>query len=482
MKTGETFSFNRFERQWGHKMKTSELLVNAVDDEATPPTPVSIEPGIDEGLGELAAQDASVLTLVFTLLSIKTLPHIIALAVTSSILYAVADGNAGLAAVGFSSLTVGYAVTALASNIEAIRGWTRLQEWKENRPPLLKRILLSARILLLPYACAFVFAVALIAFTNEGATNALAMAMGGLFVLWAVVQGRSFAAWGASVAAKKTPPSAVKKGSGYGGLLTLLTVVVAFGAVCITLYRTLAQPSFVPHLDVTNIAVFTAISVGMFVLMNCLTWKNRAIAMSDKSLSRFHFRWSMLAHLFVTWHLLTVYRHAVLGTDPLEVYIEEIALMIFTVFMGIWSLTSRGVGSELKLLNQDNALPWGLAFGYAYAGSVAMISAVVGDLQQVMALGHIIAASTGIYMHRMVLSKVLQRHDTSLEIQRMVGEVQPRSDAEDDSGAATSTPPDSQTSLLGEDWSGELDEQWEQPKDIGIQADVEWEDVINIDD
>ena len=35
---------------------------------------------------------------------------------------------------------------------------------------------------------------------------------------------------------------------------------------------------------------------------------------------------------------------------------------------------------------------------------------------------------------------------------------------------------------INEDWSGELDEQWEQPKDIGIQADVEWEDVINIDD
>ena len=482
MKTGETFSFNRFERQWGHKVKTSELLVSAVDDEATHPTPDSDEPGIDEGLGELAAQDASILTLVFTLLSIKTLPHIIALVVTSSILYAVADGNAGLAAVGFSSLTVGYAITAVASNIEAIRGWTRLQEWKENRPPLLKRVLLSARILLLPYVCALVFAVALIAFTNEGATNALAMGLGGLFVLWAVVQGRSFAAWGASVAAKKTPPSAVKRGSGYAGLLILLTVVLAFGAVCITLYSSLAQPTFIPHLDATNIAVFTGISLGAFVLMNSLTWKNRAVAMTDKSLSRFHFRWSMLAHLFVTWHLLTVYRHAVMGTDPLEVYIEEIALMIFTVFMGIWSLTSRGFGSDLKLLNQDNALPWGLAFGYAYAGSVAMISAVIGDLQQVMALGHIIAASTGIYMHRMILTKVLQRHDTSLEIQRIVEDVLPRTDSGGDERAAAATLPDAQSGHQGEDWSGELDEQWEQPKDIGIQADVEWEDVINIDD
>ena len=33
-----------------------------------------------------------------------------------------------------------------------------------------------------------------------------------------------------------------------------------------------------------------------------------------------------------------------------------------------------------------------------------------------------------------------------------------------------------------EDWDGALDNDWETPKDIGINADVEWEDVINIED
>jgi hypothetical protein len=33
-----------------------------------------------------------------------------------------------------------------------------------------------------------------------------------------------------------------------------------------------------------------------------------------------------------------------------------------------------------------------------------------------------------------------------------------------------------------EDWNGELAPEWEEAKDIGIEAEVEWEDVINIDD
>ena len=33
-----------------------------------------------------------------------------------------------------------------------------------------------------------------------------------------------------------------------------------------------------------------------------------------------------------------------------------------------------------------------------------------------------------------------------------------------------------------EDWDGALDNDWETPKDIGIKAEVEWEDVINIED
>jgi hypothetical protein len=175
-----------------------------------------------------------------------------------------------------------------------------------------------------------------------------------------------------------------------------------------------------------------------------------------------------------------VYRHAAMNPGTIEVYIEEVALMIFTVFMGIWSLTSRGFGSELKLLNSDNALPWGLAFGYAYAGSVAMISSVVEDFQTVMMLGHVIASLTGIMMHRSVLKNLLVRHDETIEIQRLVKDIEPATDPEQATTANEIEP--SPAPANQEDWDGDLNKDWDAPKDIGLEAEVEWEDVITIED
>ena len=51
--------------------------------------------------------------------------------------------------------------------------------------------------------------------------------------------------------------------------------------------------------------------------------------------------------------------------------------MTVTVVMAVWSMTSRTRGSDLGIVRRSNALFWGLSFGYAYAGSVAMLSTVV---------------------------------------------------------------------------------------------------------
>ena len=431
-------------------------------------------------LNELASVDASLFGLLATLLSFKTLPHLLGLVVFSSVFYALADGSAGFAAVGFTSLAVGYAATAILSNIDAVKSWTLLQPWGENRPPLQKRLLLSSRILALPFGLAIAFAVAFMVLTSESASDWLALGLAGLFVLWAVAQGRSFAGWASSIAARKSPEPARKTGKGYVALATLFCIVIAFGLVCITAYSSLHAASFTLQPKTIDLVVFASIATAAFALMNTITWRERSIAMADKALRRFHFRWSLLIHLFVTWHLLTVYRHAAMNPGTIEVYVEEVALMIFTVFMGIWSLTSRGFGSELKLLNTDNALPWGLAFGYAYAGSVAMISSVVEDFQTVMMLGHIIASLTGIMMHRSVLKTLLVRHDETIEIQRLVKEIEPSVSHEQGTPSSNDEPSSAPTNE--EDWDGDLNNDWDAPKDIGLQAEVEWEDVITIDD
>jgi hypothetical protein len=469
-------------------VKSRDQVVKAVETETqganTDETEVE-----NSQLGALNAIDSSLFGLIKTLLSVKTLPHLLALVIASVLLYALADGQAGMAAVGFTSLSFGYAATAVLSNFEGVRSWTHLKKWGEERPPLMKRLLWSARILALPYGTAGVFSIAFILFTSENASTFLALALAGLFVVWAVAQGRSFAGWASAIAARKIPPSSPKNGNGYLPLTLLALIVIGFGMICITAYASIQSPSAWIMPPVGDLAIFTTLSLGAFVLMNTMTWSKRRIAMADKALRRFHFRWSLLIHLFVTWHILTVYRHAAMSPGDLEVYIEEIALMVFTVFMGIWALTSRGFGSELKLLNTDNALPWGLAFGYAYAGSVAMISSVVDDFQSVMMIGHIIAALTGISMHRSVMRKVLVRHDENEEIQRIVSTIEPAENLADtnqkDTHKAGSSSPNGSSKVStnnAEEWGGALDTDWEEPKDIGLKAEVEWEDVINIED
>ena len=458
-------------------MKTGWFLVCSVETEEGNAETAAADAA---RLNELASVDASLLGLLATLLSFKTLPHLLGLVVFSSVFYALADGSAGFAAVGFTSLAVGYAATAVLSNIEGVKSWTLLQPWGENRPTLQKRLLLSSRILALPFGLAMAFAVAFVALTSDSAADWLALGLAGLFVLWAVAQGRSFAGWASSIAARKSPQPAQKTGKGYVALATLFGIVIAFGAVCITAYSSLHATSFTVQPKTIDLVVFTGIAIAAFALMNTITWRERSLAMADKALRRFHFRWSLLIHLFVTWHLLTVYRHAAMNPGTIEVYIEEVALMIFTVFMGIWSLTSRGFGSELKLLNTDNALPWGLAFGYAYAGSVAMISSVVEDFQTVMLLGHVIASLTGIMMHRSVLKNLLVRHDETIEIQRLVKDIEPATDPEQATTANEIEP--SPTPANQEDWDGDLNKDWDAPKDIGLEAEVEWEDVITIED
>ena len=83
--------------------------------------------------------------------------------------------------------------------------------------------------------------------------------------------------------------------------------------------------------------------------------------------------------------------------------------MIVTVFLAIWALTSKGEGSESTLFTRDNALFWGVAFGYAYAGSVAMITSVMDDVRTVLIGGHILVVATVMWSQRSMLEMKTSR-------------------------------------------------------------------------
>ena len=89
--------------------------------------------------------------------------------------------------------------------------------------------------------------------------------------------------------------------------------------------------------------------------------------------------------------------------------LEEFILMVITVIAAIWSLAKGGHQRGFKMFNQKNAVFWGLSFGMAYSGSIAMISVLgsklsggaIGTLgvSTTIGIGHLITAFTMMTIH-----------------------------------------------------------------------------------
>ena len=79
----------------------------------------------------------------------------------------------------------------------------------------------------------------------------------------------------------------------------------------------------------------------------------------------------------------------------------------------------------MKLVNSNNALPVGLAFGYAYAGSVAMLTTVLDDVRNVMMAGHIVVVLTFLWMQPRVLAATMGGVKATERIQQVVEEAVP---------------------------------------------------------
>ena len=137
----------------------------------------------------------------------------------------------------------------------------------------------------------------------------------------------------------------------------------------------------------------------------------------------------------------------------------------------------------------------GLAFGYAYAGSVAMLTTVLDDIRAVMMAGHLVVALTFLWMQPRVLDQTMGQTATEEHIKRVVEEAvaapdpsisepQPVAEAShieqaegedsvDASGdSAVAEVPDARVEGIGEDV------EWKEP-DV-LASEVEWDDEVEL--
>lgn len=361
------------------------------------------------------------LSLLKSLLSPATFPHLLMLALASIALFVLARMEAEVwSAYGFIGFSVAYLCLAPLSKNERLEVWLRYKTVDESneKPPFNARF----RILVLPIVLGVIFvALIFVIFGESGVLSQvgsfLPATLGGLFVLWAVAQGRFFGL--ATMNAINVPEEGQSNPDGFSPVpslvMTSILVVVMTSAITEGMRFVLGSSSFSvwPYL----------FSFGVYGLCIYATWAQRKEASLHSVTHVVARKWFWATQLFITWHVLSIFRSVDSASTDTLIFIEELLLMIVTVFLAIWALTSKGEGSESTLFTRDNALFWGVAFGYAYAGSVAMITSVMDDVRTVLIGGHILVVATVMWSQRSMLEAKTNRINSDRGIVQSVIDV-----------------------------------------------------------
>ena len=438
-------------------------------------------------LAEYESTNVSLISLARTLVSTSTMPHLFLITILSTVLYITssADSLTNISAMAFTSLSVGYGISALASSNSSVKKWITLDHELSDERPFIIRNLAKFRICIFPLLMATIsFFAMLFLFGDNGimplGDGVLPLVMGSLFVVWSIIQGTSFTKWASSVSAKLTDKQKPTHLS--------MSVVFSIGVIALTSSALAAIFYKIHDLDLSiggallDSLPFTFITVLVLVANVAYNWQQKKLASMKYRLHNFSNRWTIICHVFISWHLLTLWRQIFLEPTNIQVLLEELILMIFTVFIAIWSMTAKGYKSNFRPINEENALSWGLAFGYAYAGSVAMLTTVFDDITTVMQIGHAVVIIAVLVIHRKVLTDIIGQDNLAVDVNRIVEQTRdskgedPKIEQLDD---ADKTP--LETDLEEESWQEDHDVDWENGDEVPVIEDVEWDSIIEVD-
>ncbi|MDA8622816.1 hypothetical protein N9L38_00930 [Candidatus Poseidoniales archaeon] len=416
------------------------------------------------------------MAIIRSLLSPSTAPHLLLLVITASLLHIMAKvGTEQIASFGFISFSVAYVLLAPASNKEVFRNLITFQQQEDSTfaDSMKERF----KILILPLAFGLVLW-GVMAFTmGEGNTlsdigTIIPPALGFLFVAWAVAQGWFFA-YATSNSIKSPDTGTLKDASTHSpipSLVTTSTLMIAMTVIVTEAFRlSLGSTQFSVWPYVASFAVF-AVSVR-------ITWSLRQKASTHTATHAVAKRWFHVTQLFITWHVLSIVRSIDSASSTTLIFVEELVLMILTVFMAIWALTSKADGRKSTLFTKDNALFWGVAFGYAYAGSVAMITSVFDDLTAVLIGGHILVVATVVWAQRSLLDSRINRMFKDFDIKESVESIEiptvPEAEETTPEEKLEASEEDDTTESIGDpvDWN-------QKPESIGDETN--WEEDVEL--
>ena len=417
------------------------------------------------------------LQLIRNMLSPRTLPHIIMIAVISSILLFLVSTQEVLVAMSFISLSVSYVVVAILSNNSMIQNLTKLPEEKGDSQWIV-RFLFSFRITIVPILIAAVIVGVLWSFTGGNENGWISPALASLFIVWSIAQAASFRTGMVEWLANGLGDAKLHTYQEKTSTASQIVVVQVFALVILWLGQIISQAEKMTLQDALMGGIaFIIVSVILQSITLWLTRSEREASGNEKGMAAFSFKWMIVAQLFITWHAFSIYRRTAMSPSDLSTIIEEGLLMAFTVIFAVWSLTTYTVRDGKRLISEHASLPLGISFGYAYAGSVAMLTGTFDNLKEVMIFGHVLSICAMMLLLRPTLRTSRMTSEMFLNAQNV--DISKQDDTEienteqDDQIDGTHSASEEDDTGV-EEWQEDVEIDWE--KGVDISEDTNWDE------
>ncbi|RZD38042.1 MAG: hypothetical protein CXT71_07210 [Methanobacteriota archaeon] len=344
-------------------------------------------------------ESIGLIELVKRMLSRRTLPHIALVALVSTGLMVLTGIDEGLAAVMVLSFSIAYLVVAFSSGSELMEKLTTLPEEKQEGGKFI-RMLKSFKITTVPVLIALVLTGVLWSVLGDN-SEWLVLGLGFLFIAWSIAQAVSFRSGMVEWLSNGLGDAQLNNYREKLSTTFLFIVVQTFAILIIWAGQIISSVESLSFGEaMRDGALFLVASVAVQAAIMWWTKEERELAGSEKGLSAFSFKWMVISQVFITWHGFSIYRKTVLNASPTSNLIEEGLLMAITVLFAVWGLTTHTVKDGERLVGEDAALPLGIAFGYAYAGSVAMLTTTFENITTVMVIGHTLTIITIVFLMR----------------------------------------------------------------------------------
>ena len=418
------------------------------------------------------------LQLIRNMLSPRTLPHIIMIAVISSILLFLVSTQEVLVAMSFISLSISYILVSMLSNNSMIQSLTILPEEKGDSQWIV-RFLFSFRITIVPILIAAVIVGLLWSFTGGNDNGWISPSLASLFIVWSIAQAASFRTGMVEWLANGLGDAKLHTYQEKISTASQVVVVQVFALVILWLGQIISQAEKMTLQDaLLGGFAFIIVSIILQAITLWLTRSEREASGNEKGMAAFSFKWMIVAQLFITWHAFSIYRRTAMSPSDISTIIEEGLLMAFTVIFAVWSLTTYTVRDGKRLISEHASLPLGISFGYAYAGSVAMLTGTFDNLKEVMIFGHVLSICAMMLLLRPTLRTSRMTSEMFLNAKNVditrSEEIEEAESEEDEDTEDSNSETEKET--VDEEWQedGEID--WQKGIDISEGTDWDGED------